>query len=110
MKPTEGYVYQIDGKIVCNEREMPSKDHYKYHLGKKKWQKYYNAVYKSWLKSCKDVVNAEIKIEKVFVPAYSEAFIETICLNNKKIGSRFTQGQKVLKVPEGDKVRIVELK
>ena len=104
MKPTHGILYQIDGKIVCAEREMPSKvikgriDI----VSVTEANKIYEQNIKSWLESCKDVVNAEM------YDAGSEGLVPFIVIGKRNYQPVFPQ--KVLFVPEGEKVRIVELK
>ena len=103
MKIAEGILYIIDGTVKCAERKKPvypkktggfASDYNK--------DRNYQIDYKSWQESCKDVVNAEM------YDAGSEGLISFIVIG--KLDYQPVFPQKVLFVPEGDKVRIVELK
>ena len=96
MKPTPGILYQIGDKIVCAEREKPNRDDYVF--GGTSYL--YDCI--AWEKDCKDVVNAEM------YDAGSEGLVPFIVIGKRNYQPVFPQ--KVLYVPEGDKVRIVELK
>ena len=94
MKPTPGILYQIDGKIVCNEREKPLKPGYLTKYG-------YMLYLRPWLSDCKDVVNVksiQYRTHKVWYYTHDKGMTEIIL------------PEKVLFVPEGEGVRIVELK
>ena len=96
MNPTPGILYQIDGKIVCAEREMPD-------IVKFSNDAVTISLYGIWLSECKGVVNAECMDEEDPNPIIAVLDIDPgnvlLC----------RQGQKVLKVPKRDKVKIVKL-
>jgi len=98
MTPTPGILYQIGDKIVCAEELMP----YKYYdfFANNKDRKRFNKAYKSWLKSCKNVVNYYQMGENLF----------RIELTETQLSPCIESGQKCLFVPEGDGVRVIKLK
>lgn len=98
MKPSPGILYLIDGTVKCAEREKPELKETTTQVGNLLFHK----AYKSWLESCKDVVNAHVSQHPI------EGHDEITIM--KPVYQIVESGQKVLKVPEGDKVRIVELK
>ena len=63
----------------------------------------YQEALKSWLKSCKDVVNVRSSWGKMKL-IIDNRFYD---INDM---FEFKSGQKCLKVPEGDKVRVTKLK
>ena len=110
MTPTPGILYNIGDKIVCAEREMPLpgefvKEPYRSYHTDEEIEENIKAL-KSWQESCKNVVNAK----------KSDAIKDMIYIRGKFFGRTKSEwysvesGQKCLKVPEGDKMRIVSLK
>jgi len=104
MKPKEGILYIIGDKIVCNEREKPPqpKPHSSVNSPSNPFFLYHECeAYKLWLESCKDVVNAHESQHAM------EVYPEITIL--KPVYQIVEPGQRVLYVPEGDKVRITLL-
>ena len=106
MKPTPGILYQIGGKIVCNEMEKPElADFERYSIVQTITDvEGYEKAEKSWLSGCKDVVNVE------YNPDFKFWQVVTLFRGHLYNYNEVINGQKVLKVPEGEGVRIVELK
>ena len=114
MNPTEGILYQIGDKIVCAEREKPNK--YDGFFTNDKDIKRFNKALKLFEESCKEVVN----ISNVWNIVHNMGELPNLIkwdgdwwwnpTNELREWDGIKSGQKVLKVPEGDKVRIVELR
>jgi len=108
MKPAEGYIYIIDGTVKCADREEPNEREINlFFHGHRRFTEssfyYYKRTYKSWLESCKDVVN---------IKYYSDTSEYEMDYGNGIVVlgfSREIKGQRVLYVPEGDKVRVTKI-
>jgi len=98
MNPTPGILFIIDGTVKCAEREMPKAD---WENGFRGGPKYEQAL-KSWLKDCKDVVNIRSSWGKMKL-VIDNRFYD---INDM---FQFKSGQKCLKVPEGEGVRVIKL-
>ena len=104
MEPRVGYLFILDGTVKCAEREMPkARDFKSGYFGRPSAS--FMIKYAKWIESCKEVVNAK----------KSDAIKDMIYIRGKFFGRTKSEwysvesGQKCLKVPEGDKVRVVEL-
>jgi len=107
MTPTPGILYNIGDKIVCAEREMPLpgefvKEPYRSYHTDEEIEENIKAL-KSWQESCKNVVNVRSSWGKMKL-IIDNRFYD---INDM---FEFKSGQKCLKVPEGDKVRVTKLK
>jgi len=102
MNPTPGILYIIDGVVKCAEREKPkARDFKSGYFGRPSVS--FMIKYAKWIESCKEVLNVRSSWGK-----------RKLVIDNRfyDINDMFQfkpSGQKCLFVPEGDKVRIVEL-
>ena len=65
----------------------------------------YAGDYEKWVDASVKVENARIRYEKVFVPAFSEVEIKTLCLNGAEFGAKFNEGQLCeTKIEDGKKI------
>ena len=106
MNPTPGILYLVDGTVKCAERERPELEGYaigEVHASTASQFHEYEQALKSWEADCKDVVNVWES------SATRGSWYITTVINEADYDQRITDGQKVLKVPEGEKVRITSL-
>ena len=104
MKPKEGILVIIDGKVKCADREKPKPEKFRYIKGQamtRQGIRDYGKALSKFNESCKDVVNAHESQHAM------EGYPEITIL--KPVYQIVEPGQRVLYVPEGDKVRITLL-